>query len=177
MLNGLLIDPFQKQIHPVETPNDINAWHDLLDCDTLDVVRVDRKTDIWVDDEGLLREPRYPFFSWLGYPEQLCGYGLILSHDGPESVSAAISLSQAWTCIQYENWEERLNPEKYFEQMTRIYLHSGTFGVGSIEIHICSICRQPYQGFGNNAQPVNDGRCCDRCNQGVVIPHRLKFGR
>jgi len=26
---------------------------------------------------------------------------------------------------------------------------------------------------GNNAQPVNDGRCCDECNMTVVIPARM----
>lgn len=26
---------------------------------------------------------------------------------------------------------------------------------------------------GNNAEPVNSGRCCDECNMGVVIPARL----
>jgi hypothetical protein len=51
----------------------------------------------------------------------------------------------------------------------------------------CSICNEeikgmvvyrdghpevPYQG-GNNAEPVNGGRCCDECNFSVVIPARL----
>ena len=26
---------------------------------------------------------------------------------------------------------------------------------------------------GHNAEPVNDGRCCDVCNDTVVIPARL----
>jgi len=37
----------------------------------------------------------------------------------------------------------------------------------------CSICKKSYSGFGNNAEPVNKGRCCDTCNKGVVIPIRL----
>lgn len=32
----------------------------------------------------------------------------------------------------------------------------------------CSICNEKYEGFGNNAQPINDGRCCDACNQEVI---------
>ena len=40
---------------------------------------------------------------------------------------------------------------------------------------VCSICHQPYQGFGNNAQPVNDGRCCNDCNWMYVIPARLRI--
>ena len=49
----------------------------------------------------------------------------------------------------------------------------------------CSICKceiealiHPISGEvvwskGNNAEPVNDGRCCDGCNLGIVVPARL----
>ena len=44
----------------------------------------------------------------------------------------------------------------------------------------CSICGQPIVpepiggwAEGNNAEPVNDGRCCNGCNATVVIPRRL----
>lgn len=37
----------------------------------------------------------------------------------------------------------------------------------------CSICQTLFSGWGNNAQPVNDGRCCDKCNRDIVIPARL----
>jgi hypothetical protein len=45
----------------------------------------------------------------------------------------------------------------------------------------CSICKKeipphPIHGWagGNNAAPINDGRCCDNCNSMVVIPARLQ---
>lgn len=38
---------------------------------------------------------------------------------------------------------------------------------------ICSICQVAFTGWGNNAQPVNNGRCCDKCNADIVIPARL----
>lgn len=43
----------------------------------------------------------------------------------------------------------------------------------------CSICNHeiPTKGGwdqGNNAQPINDGRCCDDCDSYVVIPTRLR---
>lgn len=41
------------------------------------------------------------------------------------------------------------------------------------EKKICSICGAEYFGWGNNAQPVNDGRCCDNCNTAYVIPARI----
>lgn len=36
----------------------------------------------------------------------------------------------------------------------------------------CSICGKDFNEKGNNAVPVNEGVCCDRCNAEVVIPRR-----
>ena len=41
------------------------------------------------------------------------------------------------------------------------------------EIKICSICGNEYEGWGNNAEPLNGGKCCDNCNDRVVIPARI----
>lgn len=38
----------------------------------------------------------------------------------------------------------------------------------------CILCGKEYEGFGNNAMPVADGRCCDTCNLEKVIPTRLQ---
>lgn len=40
------------------------------------------------------------------------------------------------------------------------------------EEHICSVCNGEYTGWGNNAWPLNNGRCCDPCN-GFVIARRM----
>ncbi len=37
----------------------------------------------------------------------------------------------------------------------------------------CSICNSKYYGYGNNAQPINEGRCCNECNVKEVIPARI----
>lgn len=39
---------------------------------------------------------------------------------------------------------------------------------------ICCICGCEYTGYGNNAEPVMKGRCCDKCNVSIVIPQRMK---
>ena len=39
----------------------------------------------------------------------------------------------------------------------------------------CSICGKNYKGYGNNAQPINDGECCDKCNFTAVVPTRLEI--
>jgi hypothetical protein len=43
----------------------------------------------------------------------------------------------------------------------------------------CSICNKSIKAIGtwtqgNNAEPINSGRCCDKCNAMVVIPERIK---
>ncbi len=48
----------------------------------------------------------------------------------------------------------------------------------------CSICNEEIEKIkdedgkiiwdqGNNAEPVNEGRCCNSCNSGVVLPARI----
>lgn len=46
----------------------------------------------------------------------------------------------------------------------------------------CSICGEeirshPLSGwaYGNNAEPINSGRCCDSCDSTVVIPTRIRM--
>lgn len=41
----------------------------------------------------------------------------------------------------------------------------------------CSINpKHKYSNWGNNAEPVNGGRCCNECNATVVLPARI-YGR
>jgi len=39
---------------------------------------------------------------------------------------------------------------------------------------VCAICEKPFQEYGHSAEPVRRGRCCNACNDTVVIPARLK---
>ena len=41
------------------------------------------------------------------------------------------------------------------------------------EKQVCCICGEEYEGYGNNAEPYKEGRCCDKCNMKFVIPDRL----
>lgn len=44
----------------------------------------------------------------------------------------------------------------------------------------CCLCKKEidetntFMSYGNNAQPLADGRCCDICNITKVIPERMK---
>lgn len=37
----------------------------------------------------------------------------------------------------------------------------------------CVICKELVDEWGNNAEPVANGKCCDECNNSVVISARL----
>ena len=39
-------------------------------------------------------------------------------------------------------------------------------------VQACSICGGAIVGFGDDAWPVNDDRCCDQCNAERVIQRR-----
>lgn len=39
---------------------------------------------------------------------------------------------------------------------------------------ICPICGKPYEGYGNNPEPLNiEGQVCNTCNMEVIIPIRI----
>jgi len=37
----------------------------------------------------------------------------------------------------------------------------------------CCMCKRVEAGFGHNAQPASEGRCCTECNWTIVIPLRV----
>lgn len=39
----------------------------------------------------------------------------------------------------------------------------------------CVICKAKYEGYGNNAMPIIEGRCCNDCDGRLVVPLRIKL--
>jgi hypothetical protein len=39
---------------------------------------------------------------------------------------------------------------------------------------LCVLCHDNITGYGNNAEPVVEGKCCDSCNFSVVLQQRLR---
>ena len=43
--------------------------------------------------------------------------------------------------------------------------------------HVCCFCGTIFAGYGNNPYPADkseDARCCDYCNDTIVIPARIR---
>jgi len=63
----------------------------------------DNRDTMFVDDEGLLKLPKY-FFQWRGYDQPLAGKGLILgTNDEGESISPVITLDRAKDNVVWAN--------------------------------------------------------------------------
>ena len=58
--------------------------------------------------------------------------------------------------------------EKRADAAVKAGLHEDADG------HVCVICGEHYSGYGNNAEPIADGKCCDDCNLKYVIPARFE---
>jgi hypothetical protein len=134
VIEALLIDPFKACLVSVNVSGRSidQRWHMLLDCDCVDAVQVSflkyGPHAIWIDDEGLLREPApYPQFRVLGVngDAPLTGYGILtrMTEGGRGDVASVhITAPELAPLIQFEEWSRRLKPEDYIPQLLRLYL-------------------------------------------------------
>jgi len=77
-MKGILINPFDETIKEVVVTNDYKDIYLLIECSTFDVVMLNEQEDLFIDDEGLRKNPTR-YFSWSGRP--FAGKGLVLSHN------------------------------------------------------------------------------------------------
>ena len=85
-MKGILIDVINREVREVETEGGLDSLYKLIGCDLVEIVKVDRNEDLYVDEEGLLKvTSKSGFFTWFtdqfGVSTPLVGNGLILSHD------------------------------------------------------------------------------------------------
>jgi hypothetical protein len=86
-MKGILIDPKNKSITEVEHDDSLQDIYMHTDCDCITTVRIDGRDTIYVDDNGLFRNPQH-FFTFRHYPSPLAGKGLVLGADqAGESIS------------------------------------------------------------------------------------------
>lgn len=45
------------------------------------------------------------------------------------------------------------------------------------EKKICCLCGKPFTEFGNNPAPFEGDRCCDDCDNRIVIPERIRLAK
>jgi hypothetical protein len=76
---------------------------------------------------------------------------------------------------------ERRLPERLDEQLAFLSEDRVTARArsedGPVNGQTCVICSALFQEFGHSAEPVKRGRCCNLCNDAVVIPERIRLMR
>lgn len=101
-MRAILIKPDQRDQNPIEVidyDGEFKSIYKLISTEDhevscFDCVTLDDKHTLFVDDEGLLRNPQH-FMIWRDYPQPLAGRGLILGYD-EEGESVACDLTEKW---------------------------------------------------------------------------------
>ena len=128
LLYSIFIDPWRREVTLLRIAKDLHEWHKALECDCLDaehffeLLPSGNAIDVWVDDLGQLRVPSLPTF-YLG-GRKFFGYGLLfevqLQDRETVSVSFDLDFLKNNLGLAMEDWEKRLKPADYLEQMTRV---------------------------------------------------------
>lgn len=134
MLTGLFIDPFKGELSAVEIAHDSSVWRQVLKCSCIDCVCIAEvdpllAIDIWIDDEGLLRNEPRPFFKVkkgrsFGFQEvKLCGYGLVLGCDPTTGKTVSLDVPTdkfgPTVGLAFERWHHRLDANEHMDELLR----------------------------------------------------------
>lgn len=79
-MRAYLIDPAARSVTPVTRNGDWRQINELIGCDTFTSVCLENGDVVYVDDEGLLKEPT-DFFLIEGCTPPLAGKGLLVGTD------------------------------------------------------------------------------------------------
>ena len=93
-MKSILIDVFNKEIREVDYSGDFQDIYKLIECSCFTIATVDDKNVLYVDDEGLLNNPKH-FFKYEGYHQPLAGNCLILGDNGMgESADTTLTVQE-----------------------------------------------------------------------------------
>ena len=109
----ILINPFDETVKEAVYGGDYREIYNLIDCRTFDVVSLSNADDLYVDDEGLLKdENRY--FSWSG--RNFAGMGLIMGHDDEgETIETTYDLQEVVDRVEFLSEGHKETPYMEFK--------------------------------------------------------------
>ena len=113
-MKAILIDSVERTVRSVEVDGSLDSLYASLssqpqyNVELVDRVVVDDNNLVWVDDEGLLKEPQH-FFIWKGTERTvpLAGLGLVLgtTEDG-ESCDTTLTVEEVRSQIDFADIRE-----------------------------------------------------------------------
>jgi hypothetical protein len=81
-MRAIKIDVIAKTIEEIDIDGSLKSMYEALDVDVVASVRIARGEILWVDDNGLHRDPPLGAFMFGVYPQALSGHGLIVGLGG-----------------------------------------------------------------------------------------------
>lgn len=108
-MKAILIDPERKSITEVEHDDSLEDIHLLVDCSTIDAVRIDGRDVIYVDDDGLYVKKH--FFTFGHSLSPIAGKGLVLGtdHDGYSIAPEKATVESLERDIHWISREDAIN--------------------------------------------------------------------
>lgn len=103
-LRGILINPKNKTVEEIQIDNaDCSTIATTIGAELVELVRVGRFDDLWLDEEGLLQSPNpHGYFIWRGASQIFAGRGLILGHDREgESISTRAPVDLVRAAVEF----------------------------------------------------------------------------
>ena len=99
-MKAILINPFDQTIKETEYTGDYREIYHLIDCRTFDIVNIIHTEDMYIDDEGLLKEnQRYFTFTNEG---TYAGKALLLGHnDEGETTACGFTLQEVKDMVEW----------------------------------------------------------------------------
>jgi len=98
----ILIDAVNKEVKEIEVSekNHFEEMKFFMGVEWATIARTE-SFDVWVDDEGLLKDPKH-FFLIEGYPEPLAGNGIIANTDEEgNTISPTATLEEIRNKVQF----------------------------------------------------------------------------
>ena len=100
-MKGILINPFDTTIKEVVYTGDYREIYDLIDCRSFDVAMAKENNDLYLDDEGLLKNNQR-YFRMVELGANYGGKALILAHnDEGESTATTLTLQEVEDMVEW----------------------------------------------------------------------------
>jgi hypothetical protein len=110
-MKAILIDPHNRSVSEVEVNKKtfLKDLYEHIGCDLVErAISDDRKHEIWLDEEGLFRQP-LAFFKYSGYPQEAyAGKGVILGCNRTlsDSKDCTLTLDEVRAKVEFVSIDE-----------------------------------------------------------------------
>lgn len=101
-INAIKIDVVKQEVYTVDIDNGLRGLYNSIGCSCVDRIVLDDHNDLWIDDEGLLKNPQPAKFSIAGFVRPLAGNALICGYTAEgETISTTLRVEQVRPMITF----------------------------------------------------------------------------